>query len=699
MKVTEMLQTANEKRVKIPWPALCAGLLISCFFIFNAYAHDNWFFHPSAKTDSGKKLSPRIAGEPVVPMIDTSLMLNPFFFQYADYWDKPGMQYPINGGLQPYDPNNDPGFNVFEVGYGYMTVHQDEIVQQRILLSPGLNRIRGKYSTFDAGSQQWSPFIPFVEVIENPYDLHLMGTFTLEARDGKKTRYKGLRPQCLSKVVRPHELAAHIDEELESILELHMNSHVIVPPDPTFPFQRTGYHPAGKYMDYTDLSSFTALGQSMHVPSPHANLYLQAVQSGFKEYTGTAYNYAQGVLSSLGVVNPYLLPCRYNFQTQEWMLPVAGQVLPLSNLLNYLCKCADLTKEDDFFVAAFLVAREMLEFNWWALNDDPEGLYFISNKYSLNANNELEGWSIARTPLASLGASVSPESVDHWLLIGTASISRFVRLIHDNQGESRISPMDSDFILKCYQAIDRSLLSFCQYADQFNMSWVDNLAGQTNLTESWWSNYDRRDDYAGYSFGLGMVPIFADQVEIFGYSSVMTKYWAQRMLEYIDEYQVMWEENTRRGGQEAADTYRFYRCFSEIRAVEECIPWSDQYLLTYITGLLQIYKGFVSTGFPPDVGTWGMLDWEPVKTGYGNEVTAPGMLYSWAADVYEISRDNGGDLTWFSTIMDAMLTMILVDKGEAGYEKDMSVPESVESGGEFRLAIGLFDMVKVIRDI
>ncbi|MFH2000149.1 MAG: hypothetical protein ABIK28_10730, partial [Planctomycetota bacterium] len=521
--------------------------------------------------------------------------------------------------------------------------------------------------------------------------------FTLEPKDGKKTRYAGLRPFFLSKAIKPERLGKRLSEELVSILDLHLNSHVAVAPGPLAAFPRTGFQPSGKYMDFQNLSSFEPLAQSMIVPSPHANLYLSAVKSGFGQYAGMAYNYAQGVLASLGSYNNYLLPCKYSFPNQEWSLPDQGQVLPLSNLLNYLCDCADLTKEIDFFTASAWVAKEMLDCNWWNVNPDPEGLFFISNKFDLDSEGKLEGWFIARSPAISLGASVALDSNDHRLLLGAASISRFLRLIHDNQRVVGSAWARTDFIMNCYEAVDRSLLSFSSYADNFHLKWVDNLAGQTELTESWWSNYDRRDDFAGYNLGLGMVPIFIDQARIFGYEAIMTKYWARRLFDYIDAYQVMWDENTKRGGMEAADTYRFYQCFCDLRKVEECKPWSDQYLSTYICGLLQIYKGFTSNGYPPDVGTWGVWDWEPIKTGYGNEVTAPGMLYSWAADVYEISRDHGGDIVWLSTIMDIMLDLIREsDKGEAGYEKDMSVPDSKEGGGEFRLAVGLFDMLDAI---
>ncbi|MFH2001017.1 MAG: hypothetical protein ABIK28_15150, partial [Planctomycetota bacterium] len=627
-------------------------------------------------------------------LIDTSFLLNPFFFQGSDYWDKPGWQMPVNGAYQPYDPQNDPGFNQFDVSYGFITVKSEETVQQRILLSPGINVIHGKYSQYDPGSGQWSPLKDFEEVILNTSDMHLMEIFTLEAMDNKKTRYAGLIPRCLTPKVYPSQLKERVKAELGTILSLHKNTFVYLDPPPETAFGYIGIHTAGKYKDCNDLGSYEALLQSMSVPSPQAQLYLSAAQSGLTAYNGMAYAYALGGLSTLCTHGSYLLPYRYQFADQQWTAPEVGQAVPLSNLLSYLCDCAELSKEIDFFIAAYKVAEEMIQNNWWDLNADPEGLYFLSNRFSLNASGLLRGWAIMRTPLSSPGASVYVDSDDHRLLLGAAAVSKFLRVFHENEAIVGAALCNTDLMTQCYVAIEKSLQSFCVYADRFDLSWVDNMTAQNMLTTGWWTNFDRRDDFAGYNIGEGMMKIFLDQCRIFGYGSLQNKYWVQRMFAYLDAYQALWEENTVRGGKEASDSFRFYQSFCDVRAVEECKAWSDQYLAMYICGLMQIYKGFMNNGYPPQIGTWEISDWEPSQSVFSKEVTVPGTLFSWAADIYEISRDNQGDVQWLSTMLDIMLDLIQrTAKGEAGYVKDMSISGDMENGGEFRLAVGLFDLL------
>lgn len=630
-------------------------------------------------------------------LIDTSFLLNPFFYQGSDYWDKPGWQKPVNGAYQQYDPDLDPGFNQFDVSYGFITVKPEETVQQRIMLSPGMNSIQGKYSVYDPGTGKWSPLIPFEEFIENPYHLHLMHIFTLEAIDNKKTRYAALIPSCLSKRILPNELEERVRGELVSLMELHKYTYTTLAPPPNTAFGYLGIHTAGKFLNYDDLGSYTELYQSMIIPSPHALMYLAAAENGMEEYYGMASSHALGALSTLCLHGSYLLPYRYNFSNGQWYPPEVGQQIPLSNQLHYMCDCADLSKEPDFFTAAYKIAEQMIQNNWWNLNNDPEGLFFISNQFSLNANGQLRGWTIMRTPRTCPGASVAGDTEDHRLLLGAAAIMRFLRLFHENEAIVDPAFLNSGLMAQCYAAVNDSLASICVYADLFYLKWIDNLTNQNPLTTAWWTNYDRRDDFAGYNLGLGMVPIFRDLCTIFGYPALADKYWVKRMFDYLDAYQVLWEENTKRGGKEASDSYRFYRSYCDIREVEEAKPWSNQYVETYICGLMQVYKGFFNNGYPPHIGTWEISDWEPSQSVYSKQVTVPGMLFSWAADVYEISRDNHGDLIWLSTMHDIMLrTIQQTSKGEAGYVKDMSISGNIEGGGEFRLAVGLFDLLDAL---
>lgn len=637
--------------------------------------------------------------EPYVSLIDTSLFLNGSFKLGAFFWDKPGLQMPSGGELHPYDPDNDPGFNSFTLAGNALELQPGEAVQQRILLSPGANVVIGRFSTYQSAGRGWSAPVPFREVIENPHDMHLMETFTLEARSDAPTRYTGLKAFCTTPVVSPEAFLDRIEEELRFALDLHLTTSALVDPGPDSAWPSPGMHAFAKYADYRDLQSTTPFFQTLHVPSPHADLYLTAARHGFSEYELTAYQYARGVLAALGKPVDYYLPYRYVFNQQVWVPPEEGKNLVLYNLLNYLCEAADHFKDIDFFVAAYVVAKQMIDRNWWKIHSDPEGLFFISDKYYADADGVLNGFPIIRTPQGWPGASVAEDSEDHRMMLAAAAISRFLRLMHENADYLGYNYLEDPFILECFGAVLQSLQSFVSYADLFLTKWIVSHADPTLLTAAWWSNYDRRDDFMGYNLGLAIVPILKDQSAIFGYVSLKEEEWVQRIYAYLDAYQPIWDENAKRGGKEASDTYRFYKCFRDLRVFDEGRTWSDAYLSTYFAGLVQMVKGFIFDGEDPEIGTWEIWDFAPQKSFFAKEVTVPGVLFSWAADVYVITREYGNNGAWLVTLMDSLLNTIRITaRGEAGYEKDLNIPEIIENGGEFRLAVGLFDMLDALKE-
>ena len=564
-----------------------------------------------------------------VPFVDISLLNNGSFEYQGHYWDKPGLQIPSQGMQAPYDPNHDPGFNHFNVKNNVLTLETGEVVQQRILVSPGYNKVSGWYSTQASG--QWSLPAPFVDIIKNPHEIHVMHTYRLEAMNGLPTRYAGIKAFCPRAEVTPGRFLKHLDQEIEFILKLHLATSITVQPAATAIFKHSGLHQHGKYTDYRDKGSFEKLYQSKPVPSPHSNLYLSAAKNGFSDYEQTARDFALGVLGTLNNHNGHAVPYRFRFSDRKWLAPEVDQPLVYHTLLSYLCDCAEYYKDTDFYVAAYLVAEQMIYRNWWNLHPDPEGLYFVSNRYTLDASGDLVGQFVARSPLPLHGASISNDSDDHRLLLGAAALSKFVRLFQGNAEYT--GGLDGGVIQDALQAIRYSIFSFYVYSNKFNMDWVDNFTNQTKLTAAWWSNYDRRDDYAGYNFGLGMLPIFRDQVSLFGYGALKDEYWVKPMFYNLDEFALMWAENAVRGGIEAADTSRFYHGFKIVSEIEECKPWSDKYLPVYIDGLNQMVKGFIHDGYPPQMGTWEIWDFAPYHSAFTKEVTIPGVLLSWAGDV------------------------------------------------------------------
>jgi hypothetical protein len=640
----------------------------------------------------------RFLKEPYQTVIDTSLFLNGSFELGGFYWDKPGLQEPVGGALKPYDPDHDPGFHTYLIQGDFLELEPGEKVQQRILLSPGLNVVSGLYSVYESKAKGWSLPIPFEEAFRNPHEMHLMETFVLEARANAPTRYTGITSFCPTPAITPETFLTHIEEELAFILDLHRNTATLIDPGPDSAFPYPGMHAFAKYLDYRDQGSITDLYQTLNVPSPHADMYLTALRNGMIEYEDMAYDYARGVLSSLGKPGDFYLPYRYMFNQQAWVPPEAGTQLVPSNLLVYLCEAADHFKDLDFFVAAYVTAKQMIDCNWWKNNADPEGLFFISNSFEVEGDGGLSGRPIFRTPASAPGASVGEEVQDHRLLLGAAAVSRFLRLMHDNADYLGYNYQQDPFILECFLALNNSIHSFVLYADHFLLDWIVSLSNPSPLTAAWWTNYDRRDDFMGYNLGLGLVPILLDQSEIIGYDNLKNEKWVKRLFFYLDTYQVMWDENAKRGGKEASDSYRFYKCFSELRSVEGGNAWSNTYVSTYFATLAQCVKGFMFDGPVPEIGTWNIWDFAPYKGLSAKEVTVPGMLFSWAADVYGISRENGSDGTWIVTLMDAVTkTMQQTARGEAGYEKELNHPEIKENGGEFRLAPGLFDMQEALR--
>jgi len=615
------------------------------------------------------------------------------------YWDKPGKQIPSQGMQAPYDPENDPGFNHFDVKNGFITLKPSEVVQQRILIAPGANKVSGLYSTFDAKTNQWSFPAPFVDVITNPYNIHVMHLYKLSAVNGQPTRYAKIEAFCPRAEVTVQKFLGRLEEEIRFILDLHLTTSTLVQPGKKSIFTKVGRHQHGKYTDYKDLGSFKSLYHTKAVPGPHADIFLRAVRNGFSDYEAQGRKFALGVLAALSEHNGYVVPYRYRFGNRIWVPPEEGQQMVFHVLLSYLCDCAEYYKDNEFFVAAYLVAEQMLKRSWWTLHPDPEGLFYVSCIYQLDAEGELNGRFISRSPLSLHGASVHGENEDHLLLRGAAALSKFLRVFQENAETTASLGLDGTVIHDAYQAVQYSLFSFYVYSKNFNTAWIDNFYNQAPLTAAWWSNYDRRDDYAGYNFGLGMAPIFRDQCRLVGYESMQSQYWVQPMFNHIGQFAHMWAENARRGGIEAADTHRFYHTFCILNEVEACRGWTEQFLPTYVDGLNQMVKGFIHDGSPPVIGTWEIWDFAPYKSSFAKEVTVPGVLFSWAADVYVVSRENLDEGVWLRTVMDAVLNTIQeTARGEAGYEADLSIPEDKEGGGEFRLATGLFDMQAALKE-
>jgi hypothetical protein len=649
-------------------------------------------------TLSGQTLKPldRFVREPYQTVIDTSLFLNGNFELGGYYWDKPGLQEPVRGALFPYDPEADPGFHTFRIEGHFLEIQPQETVQQRILLSPGLNVVNGSYSIYESAAKGWTPPIPFQEKFLNPHDMHVMETLVLASREEAPTRYTGLSAWCPTRTRTAGQFLARIEAELAFILDLHRHTATWIDPGPDSVFPFPGLHASAKFADFRDLDSITPLFQTMNVPSPHADLYLRAARNGM--YEEVAHDHARGVLSSLGKPGDHYLPYRYVFNQEVWVAPGEGTELVPTNLLHFLCDAADHFKDLDFFVAAYVTAKQMIDRNWWKNNTDPEGLFFISNRFEVDAAGNLSGLPIFRTPASAPGASVGEEVQDHRLLLGAAAISRFLRLMHENADHLGYDYLKDPFILECFLALNDSIHSFVLYADHFLLDWIVSLSNPSPLTAAWWTNYDRRDDFMGYNVGLGLVPILLDQSEILGYENLKNEKWVKRLFVYLDTYQVMWDENAKRGGKEASDSYRFYKCFSELRSLEGGKAWSDAYISTYFATLAFCVKGFMFDGPDPEIGTWNIWDFAPYKGFSAKEVTVPGMLFSWAADVYGISRENGSDGTWIVTLMDAVThTMQQTARGEAGYEKELNQPGIKENGGEFRLAPGLFDMQEALK--
>jgi hypothetical protein len=623
-----------------------------------------------------------------VPFLDISLLYNGDFKQGGHYWDKPGLQIPSQGMQAPYDPMTDPGFNHFDISNNVLTLAPGEVVQQRILVSPGYNKVSGLYSVKQAG--QWSLPAPFVDVIRNPHGIHVMHTFRLEAVGGLPTRYTGIEAFCPRAEVTPGKFLKHLDAEIEFILDLHLDTCTTVAPNSTAIFKHAGLHQDKKYTDFRDRGSLEKLYLTKHAPSPHAYLYLDAAKNGFSEYEQTARDFAMGVLGTLNLHNGYAVPYRFRFSDNEWLAPGPGDPLVMHTLLSYLCDCGEYFKDPDFFVAAYVVAEQMIYRNWWNLYPDPEGLYFVSSTFTLDENNELVGKFIGRSPLPLHGASISNDSDDHRLLLGAAALSKFVRVFQENAEYT--GGLDTNMIQDALKAIRYSIFSFYVYSNKFNENWVDNFTNQAKLTAAWWSNYDRRDDYAGYGFGLGMIPIFRDQVSLFGYGALKDEYWVKPMFYNLHDYAVMWGENARRGGIEAADTNRFYHGFRILSEIEEVTDWTDKYFLEYIDGLNQMVKGFMHDGYPPELGTWEIWDFEPYHSAFAKEVTVPGVLLSWAGDVHALTKGKLVQENLLPTLLDALLEIAQDERGEAGYERELNDPTIIESGGEFRWAIGLFDL-------
>ena len=187
--------------------------------------------------------------------VNTSLLLNGDLSRSSSFWDQTDIQIPSGGAYSTYNPTTDPGFNSFTVtGDNEFELDGGERVGQRVLLSPGVNRL----SYCSGAEAQGYIMYPEEDLVEaSSYEVYRWVVTAPSA--GGKYHMTNFRAHCLSPRYTKTEVEAALLSEMNFILDLQDNLFMTPEALPSGALydRETGWLVSGYYNNYNNLQAIS----------------------------------------------------------------------------------------------------------------------------------------------------------------------------------------------------------------------------------------------------------------------------------------------------------------------------------------------------------------------------------------------------------------------------------------------------------